>query len=214
MLKERDTVIGRQGQELGQLRDYVLAREQAGQRPPQKESTAPEFSWEDPVRSVEAIVSAREAKLRQDFAQARLADIATRTTKAFVKGQRVFKENPQVFDGIEKDVSDLIVNVLGPQARQGYDVSDMLEDPETWETAALYVRKKRGELDKFVRGHATKGMAAGPADVPSQTKTTQDDDGIIIEDSDRREYEELHGRRGTDKEIREMIKLGLETPRG
>ncbi len=210
ILQDRDKVIGRQGQELGQLREAVerLYAERSPERP---QSGPPKFNYEDPDKSIDEKIEARIAMEREQFAQVRRTDVAQRTTTAFIDGQRAMKHNPSLYAGIEEQVKQGIAQVYGPLAAQGQDVSRWLMDPEVWETAAVAIRYKRGELDKIKP--TTKGMTSQPADLPGQTRPTQDDDGIIIEDSDRKEYEDFYDKKGTDKEIRELLKKGMATQR-
>lgn len=216
ILQNRDEVIGRQGRELGQVREAVerlyAERSQPREDRPQGGEPKFKFDYEDPVKSVEEIVEARVAKEREAFKQSRLVDVATRTTSAFMEGQESMKQNPHLFEGIEEQVKQGITQVYGPLAAQGQDVSQYLRNPKTWKYAAMAIRSEREEFDRLVPT-VKKGMAAGPTDLPSQTRPPQDDDGFIIEDSDRQDFEDLKGKRGTDKEIKELLKLGLGATR-
>ena len=223
ILQDRDKTIGRQGTSLSQheyeitrLRDEVnrLYAERSQPRPTERGTPKYNVDYEDLGGSMAQIAEAKAqeqiARAMEMFQQSRLTDVAQRTTIAFVDGQRNMKQNPGLYAGIEEQVKQGIAQVYGPLASQGQDVSNYLRDPEVWETAAVAIRYKRGELDK-IKPAVTKGMDSQPADLPSQTRQTQDDDGIIIEDKDRKEYEDEYGKKGTDKEIRELLKLGLDT---
>ena len=215
ILTEQEKYIGRQGQELGQLRDAVerLWSERHGQtsqqRPPQGEPE-PEFDYEKPKESVQKIVQANLKKAWEHLDKMRRSDVAQSTNRAFLEGRELMKQNPHLYSGIEQDVATEVANTLGPLAAQGQDVSHLLRDPKTWRLVAIAVRDARGELDK-IQAPGRKGMAPTDTELPTPTRQTQDDDGIIIEDSDRQDFKDIEGRAGTDKEIREMVKLGLKT---
>lgn len=212
ILQDRDKVIGRQGQELGQLREAVerLYAERSPERP---QPGPPKFNYEDPDKSIDEKIEARIAMERAQYQQARVVDVATRTTQAFQDGVEIMKQNPHLFAGIEDQVRQGIAQVYGPMAASGQDVSNYLRNPKVWKAAAIAVRADRGEFDDKFKAPGTKGMAFQPTDLPGQTRPTQDDDGIIIEDSDRKEYEDFYDKKGTDKEIRELLKKGMATQR-
>lgn len=218
VLTEQERVIGRQGHELGQLRDAVerMWSERHGQqtpaRPEQRGEPEPEFNYERPMDSVKAAIRGELSKAWEKLEQVRRNDVAQRTTVAFNEGREIMKHNPVLFAGIEDEVARGIASTLGPMAAQGQDVSDLLRNPRTWRYVALAIRDNRDELDK-IQPPRKQGMAPTDTELPNPARTSQDDEGIIIEDADRREYEEIHGQRGTDKQIREMVKLGLQTTR-
>lgn len=214
ILQKRDEVIGRQGQELGQLREAVerLYAERSQERPPERGEPRPKFDYENPDKSVDDIVEARLAKEREAMRKERMADLGTRTTAAFLQGRESMKQNPTLYEGIEDNVGKLVAAYYGPQLERGMDVSHHLVDPGVWETAAIALRVRRGELDKL-KPAVRKGMTAEQTDLPSQTRPAQDDDGLIIEDSDRQAFESWKGKKGTDKEIKELLKMGIQATR-
>lgn len=214
ILQDRDKVIGRQGQELGQLREaverlYAERSQPRDDRPQGGEPREPgfKFDYEDPVKSLDEYFERKMSKERETTRKERMTDLGVRTTAAFIRGRETMKQNPSLYDGIEETVGNLVTAFYKPQFEQGIDVSHHLSDPGVWETAAIALRVRRGELDKL-KPAARKGMTAEPADLPGH-RPAQDDDGFIIEDSDRQEFEDLKGKKGTDKEIRELLKLGL-----
>jgi hypothetical protein len=189
MLKAQETMISKQGNDIGELRNEIgrtreesrLAleqdrrlREQQTYVPPQRQAFEPpdekRFDYERPVSSVYGLVNERlQAELdsreaaRQRYEQQMNAE---RAQVAYAKGRdKVFSRKDPLYEGIEPQVENLV-----QQTYMGGKMSiEDLKDDDTWETAAQIIRLKRKEFDKLSRPK-TQPVSAPFGEVSAQVK--------------------------------------------
>lgn len=191
MLKNQETMISKQGNDIGDLRNEItrsreeqrLALEQDRRQreyaqqpyyPPQQPSYQPpdekRFDYERPVTSVNTLVSerlqaeldAREAT-RQQYEQKMNME---RAMTAYAKGRdKVFSRKDPLYEGIEPAVENLVQQTF----MGGKMPIEDLRDEETWETAAQIIRLKRKEYDKLTKPK-TQPVSAPFGEVSAQVK--------------------------------------------
>lgn len=180
-LKNYESVIGRQGQELDNLRRELEAfreeqRRQAEERRfyerqwQQPSDIIPEdqFDFNKPVTSTREIIrreiEARDRAVYERNAQQAQVMYRDMVNNSYVEGRHraIASRNP-VYNGIEQDVEQLIWGGLASgKIEPRYAASE-----ETWRMAAGLVRLQRGELDKLA---PSPGVAPDSGDVPMQIK--------------------------------------------
>ena len=119
-------------------------------------------------------------------------------------------KNPKLYEGIEREVEMAVHKSLLPWATQGYDVSDTLRNPKTWEQAAAFLRIEKGQYDRL--SFAPQPMSAQAGELPSQTRQQVSAETIPITQDDRIEAAKVGIT--DEKEIREILQLGRKTYRG
>ena len=190
MLKNQETMISKQGNDIGDLRNEIvrsreeqrLALEQDRRQReyvqpqyfPQQPSYQPpdekQFDYERPVTSVNTLVDRRlQAELdnreavRQQYEQKMNWE---RAVSSYAKGRdKVFSKKDSLYEGIEPAVENLV-----QQTFMGGKMSiEDLRDEETWETAAQIIRLKRKEYEKVVKPK-TQPVSAPFGEVSAQVK--------------------------------------------
>ena len=194
IIKEKESQIGKQSTEVGDLRSRLdaLERQQqqaanfyqqpvhpygmVGQYPPQQEP-APTYSSDDyiPAGEVQKIIDQRLGQAEQNRLLMETQRQAVEAQSAFYSGREAMKSNPKWFDGIENDVESVIYgNYIASQSTSTPMSIHQLRDPKTWEKAAAWVRINRGEYDKLQRTQG-KPMAHTPTETPSQAKPVEEE---------------------------------------
>lgn len=163
-VKKRDSVVGRQGNELDQLRREIsdLRERQAFTEGATQVPRVPaDEPFVDPLADTDDddYITAREAKtlLSKVLEQDRKALIASGRDRlietagtAHLEGKASLANIP-VAKGIEAETEAVVVAAFKPRIMAGYDVSQYIRDPKTWKKAAEYVRFQRGEFNMLTQ---------------------------------------------------------------
>jgi hypothetical protein len=190
MLKNQETMISKQGNDIGDLRNEIvrsreeqrLALEQdrrqreyvqpqyTPQQPRYEPPDEKRFDYEKPVTSVYGLVNERlqyeldnREAVRQQYEQKMNME---RAMSAYAKGRdKVFARKDPLYEGIEPAVENLVQQTF----MGGKMPIEDLRDEETWETAAQIIRLKRKEYDKVSRPK-TQPVSAPFGEVSAQVK--------------------------------------------
>lgn len=210
MMGDREKTITRQGTELGQLRDDVAFAERAKRFGPSTDTESapkPEERQKDPlegldddrfvkVGDVKQMVSAYVGKEQEDQKAASRERLLTAAAIAHEDGKKAGMHGP-IFEGIEKEVEELVHQHYRPSVEAGYDVTQYLRDPETFKKAARYLRFQRGEYDYLTgtKAEEQETISRGPVpmtagfagEVPSghASRVERPEDNISFSDKDR-----------------------------
>lgn len=190
MLKNQESMISKQGNDIGELRNEItrsreeqrLALEQDRRlremqgvpqhpaQPPYQPPDERQFDYERPVTSVNRLFDERiqsefekrEATRRQYEQQMN----SERIQSAYVRGRdRVFSKKDPLYEGIEPQVENLVQQTF----MGGKMPIEDLKEEETWETAAQIIRLKRKEFDKLTKPK-TQPVSAPFGEVSAQVK--------------------------------------------
>lgn len=174
--EELQKVLGRQGHELGQLRQekaqlegivqQILAT-QASQRPAQPEPQVPgRFDFDNPDKSVDARIDAKmKTELEKQLGQLyRAVTIRQAKATAPMAKQLAMAQAPHLYqDGMEKEVENFMDNAI----RQGVDPA-IMENPEMWKLIAYNLR---GAREGYGSGGRVNPVAPISGDRPAQAKS-------------------------------------------
>jgi len=208
-LEEKESFIGRQANELGELRkttSYLQSlveqvQQERAREPvePSPAGTRKKINWDDPDSSIEQLV---EEKLAAKESQRQKFEGELRAREAYSAAQdgftRAVKENPRLYEGIEEKVR----NAMQMSWQRGIFTQPWeLRNPEAWHSAAALMRFQSKEFDKI----------APPAPTPTRPTPTETPTGRPInteEVSVEIDEETLRWGRGqglTEKQISELV---------
>jgi hypothetical protein len=156
-LEEKESFIGRQANELGELRkqtqylqsmveQFQMSRNQepVEQSPPQ--GTPTKINWDDPdgsiARLVEEKLAAKEAQ-RQKFDQQRRAQVAYANFNN--SWEEAIKRSPKLFEGIEPVVQQSVKNAFQSGIVNEYNIT-----PSFIEKAARLILVDKGDFDRLI----------------------------------------------------------------
>ena len=211
-LEEKESFIGRQTNEIGDLRSklgYLQSqleaqerfRETPVERPP-TEGTRTKFNWDDPETSVEQIVQARlkaaeEQRTRQDTE--RRAQVAySNFTNSWNQATR---SDPKLYEGIEDVVRDTVKNSYRSGIVNEYSIT-----PDTIKMAAQMIRLQRGE-NKYFAPPQVSPVRPTESETPGARPMRQEELSVEIDEPTRRFAKE----RGlTDKQVQEYMQKELK----
>ncbi len=183
---------------------------QSQAQPPQPERTEPEFNWEKPVETVEQIVERKLGERQAVQAHYARQGAWQRAAAAHDEGRSAMSKNPKLYEGIEGEVEQAVFQGLAPYAIQGYDVSEALVNPKTWEAAAALLRVQRGQYDHL--SFAPQPMSAQSGELPSQTRQSQSSEPEVQITDDLRQLAREMGIDDSDqKGMRALIGKGAQT---
>ena len=190
MLKTQESMISKQGNDIGELRNEIsrsreeqrLALEQdrrlrevQGQpaHPQQPTYQPPDerrFDYEKPVTSVYGLVDERlqaELNRREEARQQYERGLnSERIQSNYVRGrEKVFSRKDPLYEGIEPQVENLVQQTF----MGGKMPIEDLKEEETWEIAAQIIRLKRKEFDKLTKPK-TQPVSAPFGEVSAQVK--------------------------------------------
>jgi len=169
MVMDKETQIGKQSTEIGDLRtnaekarddlNYLrgaeeIRRHQESKRLAELETQRPEpdkpkWNYEDPVRSVDERVDTRLRQEKEESFRSRVtANIGVART-SFTEGQKVMEQDKGLFEGIEEETRNAVFQYYAPYLQAGHDVSQQMRDPKAWRVAAQNIRLNRGEIDRI-----------------------------------------------------------------
>jgi hypothetical protein len=222
IVSEQEKLIGRQGNELGQVRQLQAEMEEMrralyeAQRPqpqPAPPEAAPVFDYTNPDAYIEKRLGALQQKMYQEFGRYEQQRQAQEATIAFQGGKaEAMSRNRDLFNGIERDVEAQLWNA----AKNNQIHPSMLRDPATWENAAKVIRLTSGEYD-IVPKKRVQGMTAPESVVPGKVKAAEDED-VYLDDEERVLAKQLGI---SDKEALEIMRSekgkvssGTNVPRG
>lgn len=209
---------GRLAQEYGELKEVAnrlwaeyQARQQQTTQPQEKpQEKTDEFDWEKPTETVAQIVERKLAEREAAQRQWTLQNLNQRAATAHEEGRAVMGKNARLFEGIERDVEGAVFQSLAPYVNQGYDVSEQLRNPKTWEAAAMLIRYGRGDLDRI--SFSPQPMSATAGELPSQTRQQKDTGDEAAIPSEAREWAKEMGMGNlTPKQIKEILDKGNES---
>jgi len=189
-LKSQEEMIGKQGNEIGELRGAIertrdeqrLAFEQERRlrelqgvpaqamqqdlRPPDETR----FNYERPVTSVYGIVDERlDEKLNQRETERKKAEQqrdAIRVQSNYIRGRdKAFSRKSPLYEGIES----LVENLVQQTFMQGNVAPEDLRDEDIWQTSAQIIRLKRNEFDKVIPPKI-QPVTASPGEISAQVK--------------------------------------------
>ena len=215
-LEEKESFIGRQTNEIGDLRSklgylqsQIEAQERFRERPveqPPVEGTRPKFDLDrflaDPENAVEQIVNAR---LRFSEAQRERQDTERRAQVAYSNFTnawgRATKEDPKLYEGIESVVQDTVKNSYRSGIVNEYSIT-----PETIKMAAQMIRLQRGE-NKYFAPPQVSPVHPTASETPGARPMRQEELSVEIDEATRRFAKE----RGlTDKQVQEYMQKELK----
>jgi hypothetical protein len=221
-LTEKDEFIGKQSNEIGDLRnELAYLRSQVdglsqgmsafGQSVNQAvEQPRPEFTYDDPVSSVKRIVKPELDSFKQEWQKAEKARRDAEMTQAWYEGRAsAYEKNKRLFEGIEKEVDQL----MGAGVQTGaIQHAANLRSADPWMDAALIIRRRRGELDKVIQPRINP-VPPPTTEVPTQAKpqTPQSPVVEVPADKDSRYFMEVMGL--TEEEAKAAIEYGAEARR-
>jgi hypothetical protein len=211
MLRESQKQIGKQSTEIGEVRKLREEMESLKQQftvrpqfdagmtynppppPPQEE----DFDFGNVPQSVDRRIEKKLGMLTQQFQNAQAQRDATEAQAAFERTKKqVYKDNPELFKGIEGTVEQQLFNAWKMRAAD----KTMLANPDIWESAAILVHKSRGTLaDVFAR---PKTVKAPQMETPQSRRMADEGDDITWSREDRR-FMEDNGL--TEKEAAEAL---------
>lgn len=211
--EEREKHIGTQAKEIGDLRnDMGYLRnmvEQAQSQPPQPTFQQqapppgpPKFDYERPEDSALAIY---EWKEKQRDEQRRREDDTRKLQDAqdfFNEGrENAYRSNPKLFKGMEREVEQAVWST----AQTGFLRPANLRHLDTWETAAIIIAKRKGELDRIVPS-TIQPVSATPTERPASAKGGVMEADFPIDLSDFEVQQFMRERGLTEKQAREIIR--------
>ncbi len=172
ILVDRDKTVGEQGTRLKKIEDDLEFRQRLAENlpprvpdrpqwePAPKKEEPPEDTFVDygTLKRVVTDVISKHDEVRQARDQKRLIDMVS---VAHEEGLTVMKGN-KLFDGIENKTSMALFQAFKPYVDQGYDVSQYLRDPRTWEKTAKFIRFQNGEYEYLMEKETKKPMTTVP----------------------------------------------------
>jgi hypothetical protein len=191
MLQETKKKLGEQGKDFGEraktLEDKIAGLEayrqqtederrmyemynqpqpQQPQYQPQPEDK-PTFDYERPLASIESYLQQRE-KQQATQNQAIVRQKTINEGKfAFQQGRTLaYRDDPELYRGIERDVEQRVYQTYAPFANQGVAVDKFVGDPSIWRKVAQNVRIEREEYD-YLRPKKQPPIRPTPSDVPN-----------------------------------------------
>jgi hypothetical protein len=211
-LEEKESFIGRQTNEIGDLRSKVgylqsqmEALERLRERPvgqPPAEGTRPKFNWEDPDTSIEQIVQSRlkaaeNQRMQQDTE--RRAQVAySNFTNSW---NQAMKSDPKLYDGIEGIVQETVKNSYRSGIVNEYSIT-----PDTIKMAAQMIRLQRGENKYFAPPQVTPVQPTA-SETPGARPMRQEELSVEIDEGTRRYAKE----RGlSEKQVQEILQKELK----
>lgn len=201
LVKEYESKLGQQGQELGELkkqlfylqeeqrrRDYELSQKQQITEPPPTAEEVDEFDWTRPGKSISEIARKelmRELERREKARQAyEIQMYQEYARKNYEAGWRKANEkNPALFDGIQNEVQNLIYQSFV----QGKLGADEIGDERIWERTAQLLWLEKGNVDKLIPKKIEPMRPVGGGNLPDQVKAGIREGPIIDFDEKSRE---------------------------
>jgi len=217
-LDDKDKFIGRQTNEIGDLRsqlDYlrghVEALERTRQVPEEEEPTPeeprPKFNWEDPEASVEQIVQIRLAASMQTAEQQRSQESAAmRAQIAYTNFNnswaQAVKDDPRLYEGIEGIIQETVKNSYKGGILNEYNIT-----PQTIRLAAQMVRLNKGEIDRLSPQRMPPVQPTVSETPTARPMRNQEEVSVEIDDR-MRQYGRDKGL--SDKQIEDFVKKELD----
>jgi hypothetical protein len=195
---------------------YEQAVRQAQYQPPPAPTAPPaEFNWEKPAESVAAVaerlVNERMGNFMGALQQAQVASVRDKAATSWDEGASTITKNQRLFEGIEDEVRNVVYQTYDPIVQRGGDASKYYADPKIWETAAVMIRYKRGEIDRIAgSGTPSRGMSAPTTEVPGGSRPSNQGSTIVLDESARALARDMGIK---DGEARDLIELGRKTRR-
>jgi len=210
-LEEKESFIGRQSKEIGDLRNqlgYLQSMVEGIQtaRPsepvretPSPPSGTPADFFDRPMDYVDRRV---EEKLRTIEERRQKQDMDSRAREAqsnFYDGkEQAYKTDKRLYEGIEQEVE----RALHESYRAGILNERSLASPKTWQRAAQLIHLERGEFDRLTPP-APKPVAATQTETPSGRPMQYGDVSVEVDEDTRRWG---RGQGLSDKQIEELIR--------
>ena len=190
IIANKDSMIGRQSQEVADARRELAEIRDSNRRPPatvpfddpipgptHQNVPAPvpapnvpvpaqNFDYSNPVESIQRLVADGVMQYAQYQNTQTRAQNQARANAAFFEGRRVVEANKELFAGIERDVEQALISNFKPQLDQGLDISPYIRNPQIWIRAAQNIRLDREEFDK-ITPKAPAPMMPTPHDTPA-----------------------------------------------
>ena len=184
IIEDSRKTIGRQGTEIGQLRETntTLERTIASTPPPVPAQAVETPAVEEPLANLDDdhLVSVAEVRKLIKHASESVANTSSERQFEVLKGQAAAAHEigfataeGELFEGIKKDVEKVIVEQYQPYLKAGYDISPYLRDPAVWKKAALAVHFNKGNVDMLVKYREVLGS-------PASTNPTVDETGAPV----------------------------------
>lgn len=203
ILLDRDKTVGEQGTRLKKIEDELEFKRLLNENLP-RESGVRVPSWEPPpvkkeeppedeyvpygtLKKVVAEAVSKYDEVRQARDQQKLIEMVS---AAHQDGMDAIKGN-KLLEGIEQKTSMAVFNAFKPFVEKGYDVSQYLRDPKTWEKTAKFIRFQNGEYEYLMEKDAKKSSTVPVRPVEGETptyhqeETGRDSDNVRLDDKSR-----------------------------
>ncbi len=213
MLDEKESFIGKQANEIGQVRqlagelnsvkEYLAQMSQIAPQP-QREEPKPEFDYTNPEAWFQKKFESEWSKREQQRTTQERSRYVNEAKTSFQLGKEAaYGRNPRLYEGIEP----LVEQAVGQALTSGAITKEHLYSPQTWETAAAQIRYWRKEYDRLAP-QVTKPMTAPTSEIPSKPRRDNDDLEVEFDEADR-EFMKQEGL--SEKDAVERVKLGMKT---
>ena len=180
-------VLGKQGEELGQLRNENAYWRSQQQRPqpsgfqqpqqypqtqqPSAGSVEEDYDWTDP-KSVQRMIDSRVAQVEQRWAQSEQQKRIEQAQGAFRRGTSVLERDKETFKGIEQEVTQMVQGMYGLNPSMP---TTFLEDPASWYAIADVIRGRQQRSG--TRPSGVKPVAPTQTETPSSVRQREPDKG-------------------------------------
>ena len=214
---EVERKLGAQSDEVGQLRNELAYMkgmvEQGFQKTQAQEATPqvgtrwnidPDTFYQKPVDSVDLIVQQRIKEYETQRQQEEQKREEAEAQANYLRGREgAFRQSPKLFEGIEKDVENLVYASYKNKAVNKWSLSD----PETWTTAAQLVWLKRKDFNRIIP-QSPKPVSAVQTENPQAGRPLSIEEMPIEVSQELRDFWKAEGL--SEKEGMEQLKREME----
>ncbi len=173
-----------------------------------------DFDWGKPVATIDQRArkifqeeQEKREKAQVEYQKKVYAETATRNF--FTTKDRVYRNNPELFAGIEGEVEAVITQGF----RGGNINADAVGNDKTWETAAAMIAYEKGDIDRLAKVKRPKIEAmkdTGSGAIPGQVKETKSTQMLDVNLDDEMIQEYMKQRGITREKAIELIKYARD----
>ena len=218
MNQDSQKSVGEQAKQIGDLRNNLAysdqLRELAMQRTRGTDTQTtpapePQVDWDfqEPVKSTREIVKQELDVREKKRQQYDLEQVKAEAQSNYAEGRRLaMKQNPELFEGIERETEDAVYNSYMKRIIGAHD----LRNPEAWNMAAKLILLRDGKIDRL-QSTTIKPVETVGGELPTPAKPGTTEKPFTGLDYTDREVQKMMDQYGlTKEEAEEIVKEGQE----